>query len=119
MLDFVPDPTLSRPIYRQLCAFLRLAILNRSLPPGHRLPSTRLLAERLRISRNTVLVAYEELAAQGLIEGTIGSGTRVCGAAPMSVPQIPDALTVLREAHYPGSARGFCDPDGTPLYLHS
>jgi DNA-binding transcriptional regulator YhcF (GntR family) len=98
-LDFVPDLASTRPMYRQLYGFLRLAIMNRSLPPGQRLPSSRSLAERLRISRNTVLTAYEELAAQGFIESRIGSGTRVCGIGPMSVPQIPDALTLLREAH--------------------
>ena len=78
-LDFVPDPGSTRPMYRHLYGFLRFAIMNRCLPPGQRLPSTRSLAERLRIARNTVLNAYEELAAEGLVEARIGSGTRVCG----------------------------------------
>ena len=115
-LDFVPDPASTRPMYRQLYGFLRLAIMNRSLPPGQRLPSTRSLAERLRIARNTVLTAYEELAAQGFIESRIGSGTRVRDTGP--IPKIPDALTLLREAHYPVAAFGFYDPDSSPLYLH-
>jgi DNA-binding GntR family transcriptional regulator len=118
LLDFVPDRDSLRPMCLQLYAFVRLAIMNRSLPPGQRLPSTRTLAERLRISRNTVLTAYEELAAQGFIEGRIGSGTRVCGAGPLSVPRIPDVNTLLREAHYPSAASRFSDPDGSPLYLH-
>jgi GntR family transcriptional regulator/MocR family aminotransferase len=105
-------------MYRQLCEFLRQDIVNGSLPPGYNLPSTRSLAHRLRVSRNTVLNAYEELAARGLVEARIGSGTRVCGAGPLSVPNIPDALTLLREAHYPVAASGFCDPDGSLLYLH-
>jgi GntR family transcriptional regulator/MocR family aminotransferase len=118
LLDFVPDRDSLRPMYLQLYAFVRLAIMNRSLTPGQRLPSTRTLAERLRISRNTVLTAFEELAAQGLIEGRIGAGTRVCGAGPMCVPKIPDVNALLREAHYPAAASRFSDPDGSSLYLH-
>ena len=76
------------------------------------------ITDRLRISRNTVLTAFEELAAQGLIEGRIGSGTRVCGAGPPCVPKIPDMNTLLREAHYPAAASRFSDPEGTPIYLH-
>ena len=118
LLDFVPDRDSLRPMYLQLYAFVRLAIMNRSLTPGQRLPSTRALAERLRISRNTVLTAFEELAAQGFIEGRIGSGTRVCGVGPLPVPKIPDVNTLLREAHYPAAASHFSDPDGSKLYLH-
>ena len=96
--------------------------MNRSFPPGYRLPSTRSLAERLRISRNTVLSAYEELAAEGLVQGRVGSGTRVRGSVskfPHSlVPRIPDARFLLRQAHYPVAAAGVCDLDGNPLYLH-
>jgi DNA-binding transcriptional MocR family regulator len=121
-LSLVLDRTLGRPMCLQLCDFLRQAIMNRSLPPGYRLPSTRSLAERLRVSRNTVLNAYEELAAEGLIEGRIGSGTRVRVSVSrfrhLPVPNIPDLRTLLRQAHYPVAAAGICDPDGTPLYLH-
>jgi GntR family transcriptional regulator/MocR family aminotransferase len=96
--------------------------MNRSLPPGYRLSSTRSLALRLRVSRNTVLNAYEELAAEGLVEGRIGSATRVrgsiCKLPHLLVPNIPDARALLQQAHYPVAATGFCDPDGTPLYLH-
>jgi DNA-binding transcriptional regulator YhcF (GntR family) len=119
LLDFLPDRDSLQPMYLQLYAFVRLAIVNRSLTPGQRLPSSRALAERLRISRNTVLTAFEELAAQGFIEGRIGSGTRVCGAAgPLPLPKIPDVNTLLREAHYPAAASRFSDPDGSTLYLH-
>ena len=96
--------------------------MNRSLPPGYRLPSTRSLAEHLRVSRNTVLHAYEQLVGEGLLEGRIGSGTRVRESVSRTshslVPNIPDARTLLRQAHYPVAASGFCDPDGAPLYLH-
>lgn len=109
-------------MYRQLGDFLRLAIRNQSLPPGYRLPSTRALAERLCVSRNTVLNAYEQLEAEGLLGGKIGSGTRVLDLGSriphLLMPNIPDVRNLLREAQYPIAAAGVCDPDGTPLYLH-
>jgi GntR family transcriptional regulator/MocR family aminotransferase len=121
-LSLVLDRISGRPMYLQLCDFLRQAILTRSLPPGHRLPSTRVLAGRLQVSRNTVLNAYEALVSEGLMEGRIGSGTRisknVSDAPQLLVPNIPDARTLLRQAHYPVVAAGFYDPDDSPLYLH-
>jgi GntR family transcriptional regulator/MocR family aminotransferase len=65
------------PIQRQLYDGLRNIILHGRLGIGVRLPSTRRLAKALGISRNTVLFAYEELAAEGLVSGRIGSGTSI------------------------------------------
>ncbi len=56
---------------------LRQAILDRQLPPGTRLPGTRSLARDLGLGRNTVLRAYEQLFAEGYIEGLIGDGSYV------------------------------------------
>jgi GntR family transcriptional regulator/MocR family aminotransferase len=60
-------------IFRQL----RSAVLAGRLRPGDALPPTRELARRLEVSRNTVAVAYERLAAEGFVDGRIGSGTFV------------------------------------------
>jgi GntR family transcriptional regulator/MocR family aminotransferase len=64
---------LSARIYRQLLD----AVLDGRLRPGQRLPPTRELARRLAVSRNTVAVAYERLAAEGVLTGRIGAGTFV------------------------------------------
>ncbi|GAA3828319.1 PLP-dependent aminotransferase family protein [Sphaerisporangium flaviroseum] len=66
-------------IYRQLLD----AVLDGRLRPGERLPSTRELARRLGVARNTVAVAYERLTAEGFLEARVGSGTYVA-AAPVS-----------------------------------
>ena len=66
-----------RPIYRQICDAIRDRIVSGELPPGARLPSTRSLASELGVSRRTVLVAYEQLLAEGYVTGRVGSGTRV------------------------------------------
>lgn len=58
---------------------IRGAILDGRLVAGDRLPPTRELATRLGVSRTTVTVAYESLAAEGFVEGRVGAGTVVVG----------------------------------------
>ncbi len=75
------------PLFRQLYRGLRQAILAGSLRPGDRLPSTRDLAEQLHISRTVVLLAYEQLLAEGFAAARGGSGTWVSqGLARKSAP---------------------------------
>jgi DNA-binding GntR family transcriptional regulator len=116
---FAADPESGEPLYRQLYRFLRSAIERGEPAGGSRLPSTRGLAEQLRVSRNTVLTAYEMLAADGLVTGRIGSGTRVRrGAAHRTVvPSLPDLGALLRAAHFPVSMMRMADPDGNSLCL--
>jgi GntR family transcriptional regulator/MocR family aminotransferase len=52
---------------------LRAEILSARLAPGSRLPSTRLLAASLRLSRNTVLLAYEQLFGEGYARSHAGA----------------------------------------------
>ena len=56
------------PLYRQVYQGIREAILGR-LRPGARLPSSRTLAADLGVSRNTVVGAFEQLLAEGYVEG--------------------------------------------------
>ncbi|HZX68842.1 MAG TPA: winged helix-turn-helix domain-containing protein, partial [Candidatus Elarobacter sp.] len=65
------------PVYRQIYERLREGILAGALPEGTRLPPERSLAERLEVNRSTVVHAYRDLAADGLIEQRVGSGSRV------------------------------------------
>jgi GntR family transcriptional regulator/MocR family aminotransferase len=65
------------PLYQQLEAYLRQAILTGSLIPQTRLPATRQLARDLGVNRVTVENAYAELEADGLIFTRQGSGTFV------------------------------------------
>src|SRR5579863_3750379 len=71
------DRASEQPKYLQFCAALRRAIYDGHLPAGSRLPSTRAAAKLFGVSRNTVVTAYEILAAEDLIASAIGSGTRV------------------------------------------
>ena len=82
LATIVLDPTRSVPLYRQLYDSLRSTILAGQLPPGTRLPATRVLATELGIARNTVMSAYEQLLAEGYLEGQVGSGTYVARTLP-------------------------------------
>lgn len=64
-------------LYRRLADAFRTAILNDALADGTRLPPERVLAERLGISRSTVVAAFDLLEADDLIVRQQGSGTRV------------------------------------------
>jgi 2-aminoadipate transaminase len=66
------------PLYQQVCDALAAAIADGELRPGERLPSERDLAGRLSLSRTTVVNAYRELYARGLVRGHVGRGTIVC-----------------------------------------
>ncbi|MBR8740684.1 PLP-dependent aminotransferase family protein [Nocardiopsis sp. MG754419] len=70
----------SGPLYRRLAGALRQLIDLGSLAPGERLPSERALAAALRVSRTTVVAAYDHLRQEGVLESRQGSGTRVDSA---------------------------------------
>jgi GntR family transcriptional regulator/MocR family aminotransferase len=70
------------PYYIQLYDGLRNSILSGALSAGSRLPSTRALSKQLSISRNTVTTAFDQLLAEGYLEGRTGSGTFVASKLP-------------------------------------
>ena len=76
------DRESTEPLYRQLYFAIREAILAGRLRPATRLPSTRSLATDLGVSRNTVVIAFEQLLAEGYVEGRIGAGTYVSTTLP-------------------------------------
>ncbi len=65
------------PLYLQIKNQIRQMILDRVLQPGYRLPPERKLAAALGVNRSTVVNAYRELEADGLIESHVGRGTIV------------------------------------------
>ncbi|HEY2999996.1 MAG TPA: PLP-dependent aminotransferase family protein, partial [Acidimicrobiales bacterium] len=69
------------PLHRKLTDALRSAADQGRLPTGERLPSERDLAQRLAVSRSTVVTAYDALRAEGVLESRQGSGTRVRAGA--------------------------------------
>jgi GntR family transcriptional regulator/MocR family aminotransferase len=70
------------PAYKALYEQLRSSILSGQLAAGARLPPSRVLAGESGLSRNTVLAAFDQLAAEGYIDGRPGSGTYVSRMLP-------------------------------------
>ena len=56
------------PYYSQIYTYIKEEIKKGNLKPATRLPSTRLLAEHLKVSRSTTQMAYEQLLSEGYIE---------------------------------------------------
>ncbi|HSR49528.1 MAG TPA: PLP-dependent aminotransferase family protein [Acidobacteriota bacterium] len=83
-----PQRESSVPLQRQLYDAIRRAILEGGLPPGTRLPSSRGLAAEWGLGRNTVVNAFEQLAAEGYLESRIGSGTYVSDSLPEEFLQV-------------------------------
>lgn len=86
--DFLPPIALefsgNTPVYRQLYDWFQRAIVEGRLRPRQRLPSTRRLAADLKVSRIPILMAYEQLMAEGYLETFRGARTAVAA----SIPQI-------------------------------
>lgn len=72
----------SNSLYRQVYEGYRKAIVDGNLRSGQRVPSTRVLALELGISRMPVLDAYAQLLAEGYFESRVGSGTVVSRSLP-------------------------------------
>lgn len=86
------DRDRAEPLQNQLYEQLRGLIISRRLKSNTRLIATRFLAEKLGISRTTVLLAYERLISEGYLETRPAVGTFVCSVLPdlVPVPQIND-----------------------------
>jgi GntR family transcriptional regulator / MocR family aminotransferase len=61
---------------------LRTAIQGRRLAAGTALPSSRVLAKDLGLSRGTVAAAYDQLVAEGYLLARQGAGTQVADLGP-------------------------------------
>ena len=76
------DRKSSLSLQRQIYDSCRSAIVEARLRPGQRLPSSRVLAAEIGVSRFPVLNAYAQLMAEGYIESRIGAGTVVSASLP-------------------------------------
>ena len=82
-LPLTIDRAAGLPLHLQLAEQFRAAVLDGRLQAGHRLPSTRDLARDLSVSRSVTQAAYDQLHAEGWIEGRIGAGTFVTDVVPL------------------------------------
>jgi DNA-binding transcriptional MocR family regulator len=87
MFDLRLEPDAAVPLVEQLVSGVRRQIDGRLLRAGARLPSIRSLAAQQRVSRFTVVEAYDRLVASGHVESRRGSGFYVCA------PAVPDTAS--------------------------
>ncbi|MDI3329003.1 MAG: GntR family transcriptional regulator [Alicyclobacillaceae bacterium] len=66
------------PLYIQVKEAVLAQIKSGHWKPGDKLPTERELSERLKVSRNTVSQAYQELESEGILTSVQGRGTFVC-----------------------------------------
>lgn len=116
---FQREDQAGRPLRERVCAALRGAITRGELGQGARLPSTRVLASDLAISRVTAEAAYAQLEAQGYVRRRVGHGTVVSIAAPLRPESAPArgearlsrrgaAIVATGGCNDPLVARAFC-----------
>lgn len=76
------DRKAPRALHQQIYDACRAAIVDGRLRPRQRIPSTRVLASELGVSRFPVLNAYAQLLAEGYVESRVGAGTVVSRSLP-------------------------------------
>ena len=93
------DREVAEPLRSQLERQLRDAIRSGRLGVGERLPSSRVLAKELGLSRGLVQDCYGQLQAEGYLSADVGSATRVAASAGRG-----DAVTSSRSGSWRDSA---------------
>ncbi|MPR09562.1 PLP-dependent aminotransferase family protein [Microvirga tunisiensis] len=101
------------PLHVQLYENLRADIQSGAIQRGSRMPSSRTLAKSAGLSRNTVLLAFQELLVEGYLETVRGSGTYVAQTqpAPQSPAQAPSGRrpskreSMVKDIHETGPDR--------------
>jgi len=99
------DPASSVPLHAQLREGLRAAILDRRLPRGARLPASRVMAADLGCARGTVVLALEQLIAEGYLTARSGSATRVAATLPDDTLPLTHAAAQSTSAKVPRLSR--------------
>jgi GntR family transcriptional regulator/MocR family aminotransferase len=124
---FLKHPTADGPLHRQIYDAIKSAIHAGRLRPDARLPSTRMLAADLKVSRNTAALAYEQLVAEGYVVARRRSMMSVAGTLPARRlpepvqtkcrvrPRISAQARRLMEDHAMPSASSFASTPG-PRY---
>jgi GntR family transcriptional regulator/MocR family aminotransferase len=108
-LTLALDSNSKKSLQAQIFDQIRALILSGRLQADMALPPTRALADRFKVSRNTVMIAYERLAAEGYVEARGTAGIFVT-----SIP--PDDLLLISSVSDDARSNGpAADPSGEPL----
>ncbi|HEY0685089.1 MAG TPA: PLP-dependent aminotransferase family protein [Steroidobacter sp.] len=100
------EPACGQTLQDQIYACIRRSIIEGLLTADSRLPSTRALAADLGVSRTTVLLAFEQLKAEGYIVPKPGSGIYIAKELPDRRPDLHVVTAASTMKHPLLSARG-------------
>ena len=92
------NPLSGTPLYLQLVEHLKHAIETGAIKAGDQLPSVRKMAEDLLINPNTVVRAYRDLDAEGILELRHGSGVFVRESVSARTDVMKKAAPIIRSA---------------------
>jgi GntR family transcriptional regulator / MocR family aminotransferase len=104
-------------LHRQIYDAVRMAISEGRLRPGQQIPSSRLLAKELDVSRLPVLNAYAQLLAEGYLTAQVGSGTAVSSQLPDRFTSTDPMLKKRSAAAHEGSRKVAQRTATLPSYL--
>jgi GntR family transcriptional regulator / MocR family aminotransferase len=93
-------------LQQQIYSGIRRAVLSGVIMPGMRLPSSRVLADDLDVSRTTTVLALEQLLAEGYLTTRRGAGTFVATDLPDDLPRSRPTGPAPRPKPLPLSRRG-------------
>ena len=105
LLTFTPDLQDSSPIYLQVARLLAQTIREGGYKPDEALPSERLLAETLNVSRVTARSAIDQLVEQGLIIRKRGSGNYIAPLLEQPLSRLTSFSEELERRGYTPSSR--------------
>ena len=101
------DSQSESPLYEQIYQYIKNEIRQGKLEAGSRLPSTRILARNLRLSRSTTQMAYDQLLSEGYIEALPCKGYFVCKIEELvEVPRQVEVFFCRAGRHRKGPLRG-------------
>jgi DNA-binding transcriptional regulator YhcF (GntR family) len=121
-LDLIQLPRHSNlPKYKQIIAGIEHSIRNGELKQGDQLPSLNSIKQRFQLSRDTVLMAFNDLKSRGIIHSVVGKGYFVKSEntdLKYSIFLLFDEFNAFKEDLYNGFISGLGDQAQVDLYFH-
>ncbi|WP_299584541.1 GntR family transcriptional regulator [uncultured Sunxiuqinia sp.] len=115
------DDTLGIPKYRQIINSIYQGIINGNLKVGDKIPSLNQICHEFDLSRDTVMVAFNELKAKGIINSIPGKGYYI-NSTEVNVDQriflLFDELNAFKEDLYTSFLNSLDIKSNVDIYFH-
>jgi Transcriptional regulators len=109
------DPTLDRPVFKQIADQIRGAIQSGRLQPGKWLPSEAHMCVEFNAGRNSVRSAIRVLTAEGLLRSQAGKGHQVRDTATRTVVKVGPGARIATRMPTEEERRRLGIGEGTPI----